>query len=436
MIEWFARNHVAANLLMVGILITGLITINRDVALELMPDFNLDTITINTVLPGGNPRSIEETITSRVEEANADIEGIEKVTSRSSEGISSVFAQVEAGYDNQAILSDVKIRVDALNTLPLDAERPVIQLAEVPIQVIGLAIYGDEVTYDTLFQVAADAREALLQVNGVTQVGPLQAPRREMHIEVAPETLEQYNLTLANIGRAIQRNAVDISAGNLQTRDGDILVRTNGQAFYAKDFEKIPVARSDDRVVYLKDIATIRDGYELRQVETTYNDEQAITFEVYRVGKQNTIELSQKTKKFIAEYEKNLPTGVKFGTYGETAKVVEDRLNTLIQSAFYGGILVMILLAVFLRPAVAFWVGIGIPVCFLGSFAMMPLFGLTLNMITMFAFLIVLGIVVDDAIVTGENIYRHVQRSRGNMRPFLPGRVLGCGASCARAGGG
>jgi len=407
MIEWFARNHVAANLLMVGILTTGLITINRDVALELMPDFNLDTITINTVLPGGNPRSIEETITSRVEEAIADIEGIEKVTSRSSEGISSVFAQVEAGYDNQAILSDVKIRVDALNTLPLDAERPVIQLAEVPIQVIGLAIYGDEVTYDTLFQVAADAREALLQVNGVTQVGPLQAPRREMHIEVAPETLEQYNLTLANIGRAIQRNAVDISAGNLQTRDGDILVRTNGQAFYAKDFEKIPVARSDDRVVYLKDIATIRDGYELRQVETTYNDEQAITFEVYRVGKQNTIELSQKTKKFIAEYEKNLPTGVKFGTYGETAKVVEDRLNTLIQSAFYGGILVMILLAVFLRPAVAFWVGIGIPVCFLGSFAMMPLFGLTLNMITMFAFLIVLGIVVDDAIVTGENIYRH-----------------------------
>ena len=130
MIEWFARNHVAANLLMVGILITGLITINRDVALELMPDFNLDTITINTVLPGGNPRSIEETITSRVEEAIADIEGIEKVTSRSSEGISSVFAQVEAGYDNQAILSDVKIRVDALNTLPLDAERPVIQLAE------------------------------------------------------------------------------------------------------------------------------------------------------------------------------------------------------------------------------------------------------------------------------------------------------------------
>ncbi len=407
MIEWFARNHVAANLLMIGIMLTGLITINRDVALELMPDFQLDTVTINTVLPGGNPRSIEETITSRVEEAIADIEGIEKVTSRSSEGISSVFAQIEAGYDNQAILSDIKIRVDALNTLPLDAERPVIQLAEVPIQVLGLAVYGDAVSYDTLFQVAADAREALLQVPGITQVGPLQAPRREMHIEVTPETLEKYNLTLAGIGQAIQRNAVDVSAGNLQTRDGDILVRTDGQAFYPADFESIPVTRSGDQVVYLGDIANIRDGYDIRQVETTYNNEQAITFEVYRVGQQSTIELSDKAKAFIADYQDNLPPGVKFGTYGETAKVVEDRLNTLIQSALYGGILVMILLAMFLRPAVAFWVSIGIPVSFLGAFALMPFFGLTLNMLTMFAFLIVLGIVVDDAIVTGENIYRH-----------------------------
>ena len=407
MIEWFARNHVAANLLMIAILLTGTVTLNRDVALELMPDFNLDTITITTVLPGGNPRSIEETITTRVEEAIADIEGIEKVTSRSAEGVSSVFAQIEAGYDDQAILSDVKIRVDALNTLPLDAERPVIQIAEVPIQVIGLAVYSNTVNYDDLFQIAADAREALLQVSGVTQVGPLQAPRREMHIEVTPATLEKYNLTLERIGQAIQRNAVDVSAGNLQTLDGDILVRTNGQAYYPKDFVGIPVTRSGDRVVYLGEIATVRDGYELRQVETTYNDEPAITFEVYRVGKQSTIELSNKTKAFIQEYRQTLPPGVQFGTYGETAVVVEDRLNTLIDSALYGGILVMILLSLFLRPAVALWVGIGIPVCFLGSFALMPFFGLTLNMLTMFAFLIVLGIVVDDAIVTGENIYRH-----------------------------
>lgn len=414
MIQWFARNHVAANLLMIGIVIMGIMALSRDIALELLPDFQLDTITITTVLPGGNPKSIEETITTRIEEAISDIEGIEKITSRSAEAMSMVFAQIEGGYDDQEILSDVKIRVDALSTLPQDAERPIIQIADVPIQVIGLAVYGSNLTYDELYQTASDAREALLRVDGVTQVGQLQAPPREIHIEVAPQTLEQYNLTLADIGQAIQRNSVDISAGNLKTRDGDILVRSNGQAYQAAEFRRIPVTNSGDRVVYLEDIARVVDGYQLVQVETQYNGEDAITFEAYRVGKQSTIDISERVKEFINEYQSQLPTGAKLGTYGETAKVVESRLSTLIKSAWQGGVLVMILLALFLRPAVALWVGIGIPVCFLGAFAMMPILGLSLNMLTMFAFLIVLGIVVDDAIVTGENIYRHM---RAGMPP-------------------
>ncbi|RBP49689.1 efflux RND transporter permease subunit [Arenicella xantha] len=414
MIKWFAKNHVAANLLMFGIIIMGTLALTRDIALELLPDFQLDTITITTVLPGGNPRSIEETITTRIEEAIADIEGLEKVTSRSAEDISLVFAQIESGYDDQEILSDVKIRVDALSTLPQDAERPVIQIADVPIQVIGLAVYGAELNYDDLYQTASDTREALLRVDGVSQVGPIQGPGRELHIEVAPQTLEQYNLTLADIGLAIQRNSVDISAGNLKTRDGDILVRTNGQAYRAPEFRRIPITNSGDQVVYLGDIATVTDGYQLVQVETQYNGEDALTFEAFRVGKQSTIDISDKVKKFIVDYQDKLPAGAKLGTYGETAKVVESRLSTLVTSAWQGGLLVMILLALFLRPAVAVWVGIGIPVCFLGAFALMPALGLSLNMLTMFAFLIVLGIVVDDAIVTGENIYRHM---RNGMPP-------------------
>ncbi len=414
MIKWFAKNHVAANLLMFGIVIMGLLAIKRDIPLELLPEIDLETVSIVTVLPGGNPKSLEQTITSRVEEAIADIEGIKKITSRTAESVSSVFAQIEPGYDKQDLLSDIKIRIDALTTLPLDAERPIIQIVEAQFQVIGIAVYGDEMTYNELFQTTEDVREKLLQVDGITRVGDLQGPPREMHIEVAPETLKQFNLTLADIGQAIQRNSTDISAGNLKTRDGDILVRTNGQAYYADEFRAIPVTNSGDRVVYLGDIAKVIDGYELTQVETTYNGKPALTFEVYRVGTQSTLDLSARTKKFLAEYESELPKGAKLGTYGETAKVVESRLNTLISSAIQGGILVMILLALFLRPAVALWVGIGIPVCFLGAFAMMPILGVTLNMLTMFAFLIVLGIVVDDAIVTGENIYRHM---RNGMPP-------------------
>jgi len=290
----------------------------------------------------------------------------------------------------------------------------------VPIQVVGVAIYGD-VAYDDLYQTASELRSALLSVDGVTQVGELQAPPREIHIEITPQTLDQYNLTLADVGEAIQRNAVDISAGNLRTRDGDILVRTDGEAYSKKEFEAIPILNSGDRILYLKDIANVIDGYVLQRVETQYNGLPAITIEAYRVGKQSTIEIADKVLTFIDDYQHTLPDGLNLGTYGNTAEVVEDRLSTLVSSAIYGGILVLILLSLFLRPAVAFWVGLGIPVCFLGGLAVMPLLGLTMNMLSMFAYLLVLGIVVDDAIVTGENIYRHQRNGMPSAQAALFG---------------
>lgn len=413
MIEWFAKNHVAANLMMVCIMLMGYTAVKNDIALELMPDFALGLVTVTTVLPGGNPESIEATITARIEESVADLEGIKKITSRSSESLSSVSIEVQSGYDEKALLSDVKNRVDSLNTLPADAERPVIDLAKIPIQVIGLAVYGD-VEYDLLYKTASDMREALLQVDGITQVSPVLAPAREIHIEISPDVLKQYGLSIEDVGTAIQRNAIDISAGNLRTRDGDILVRTNGQSYSKQEFEAIPVFNSGDQVLYIKDIATVVDGYELLRVETQYAGLPALNIEAYRVGTQSTIDIAKKVFSFMEEYEKTLPQGLALGNYGNTSAVVEDRLSTLVTSAIQGGILVLVLLSLFLRPAVALWVGLGIPVCFLGGLAMMPILGLTLNMLTMFAYLLVLGIVVDDAIVTGENIYRH---QRNGMSP-------------------
>ncbi|MFT6407517.1 MAG: multidrug efflux pump subunit AcrB [Arenicella sp.] len=413
MIEWFAKNHVAANLMMICIMLMGYTAVKNDIALELMPDFALGLITVTTVLPGGNPESIEATITARIEEAVADLEGVKKVSSRSSENISAVSIEIDSGYDDKALLSDVKNRIDGLSTLPADAERPVIDLADIPIPVIGIAVYGD-VSFSLLFQTASDMREALLQVDGITQVGEIQAPKREIHIEISPDVLKQYDLSIDDVGAAIQRNSVDISAGNLRTRDGDILVRTNGQAYSKEEFEAIPVINSGDKVLYIKDIAKVIDGYELSRVETQYAGLPALTIETYRVGTQSTIGIADRVFEFMQEYEKNLPQGISLGNYRNTSAVVEDRLSTLVKSAIQGGILVLVLLSLFLRPAVALWVGLGIPVCFLGGLAMMPLLGLTLNMFTMFAYLLVLGIVVDDAIVTGENIYRH---QRNGMSP-------------------
>jgi len=413
MIEWFAKNHVAANLLMLGIMIMGILAIRQDIALELLPDFDLGSITISTTLPGGNPKSIEETITARIEESIADLQGIKKINSRSSEGLSAITVEIEADYDQQTLLSDIKIRVDALNTLPNDAERPVIELTKQAIPVVGMAIYG-EATFDELYNIASNVREDLLQVNGVTNVGEVQAPKREIHIETSPQTLQRYNLSLADIGTAIQRNSVDISAGNLRTLGGDILVRANGQSYTKQEFESIPVLNSGDSIIYLSDVAKVVDGYELAQVDVQYNGFPAITFDVFRTGNQSTIDISDKVHAFMQDYQSKLPKGISLGNYGNTSVLVKDRLSTLITSAIQGGILVLIILSLFLRPAIAFWVGLGIPVCFLGAFALMPHLGLTLNMLSMFAFLLVLGIVVDDAIVTGENIYRH---QRNGMPP-------------------
>lgn len=406
MIEWFSRNHVAANLLMFGILLMGIVAVKKDIALEFLPDFQLGIVNISTVLPGGNPQTIESTITRRIEESIADIEGIKSINSRSIEDLSSVFVEIEPGYKELNILSDVKNRVDGLNTLPADAERPIIELAEIPVQVIGIVAYGD-VEYDLLFDTISDLREDLLQVPGITRLSQIQAPGREISIEVAPEVLKQFNLSIADVAQAIQTNAIDLSAGNLRTIGGDILLRTNAQAYVKADFEAIPVVNSGDRILYLKDVATVVDGYQLRKVETLYNGKPAISIEAYRIGKQSTLDVAAKVLAFMEDYRKKLPQGIELGNYGNTAEIVEDRLSTLISSAFQGGLLVLVLLSLFLRPAVAFWVGVGIPVCFLGGLALMPYLGLTLNMFTMFAFLLVLGIVVDDAIVTGENIYRH-----------------------------
>lgn len=413
MIEWFSKNHVAANLLMFGIMILGFLAIKQEIALELLPDFELGSITVTTILPGGNPKSIEETITARIEEAVADIQGIEEITSNSSEGVSVVVVEIEADYPEQDLLSDIKIRIDALNTLPREAEQPIIELSQQAIPVIGLAVYGN-VSFEELYNTIEQVREALLHVDGITLISEVQAPAREIHIEVSPHTLQQHNLSLADIGLAIQRNSIDITAGNLRTRDGDILIRANGQSYTQADFEAIPIANSGDSIITLKDIATVIDGYELQQVDVQYNGFAAITMDVFRVGQQSTIEISDKVQRFMRDYQSKLPQGISLGNFNNTSTLVQDRLSTLISSAIQGGILVLIILSLFLRPSVALWVGLGIPVCFLGGFAMMPLLGVTLNMISMFAFLLVLGIVVDDAIVTAENIYRH---QRNGMPP-------------------
>lgn len=421
MIEWFARNPVAANILMFAIVIAGLVSAANWIPVETFPSLERNRVIISTSFRGATPKTTEDSITLRIEEAIADIEGIDEISSRSSEGNSTVTVEVDESYNTRNVLDDIKVRVDALNTLPDDAEKPTITISIRNPVVIYVAISG-AAGVRTLRETATRFREGLLTNDAISNVELQGVADYEMNIEVSPQALDNYNLSLAQIGLAIRRGAADISAGNVQTRDGDILVRSDGQAYTANEFARIPViANTQGTPVTLGDIANIVDGFEENRLTTRFNGNPAIMVAVRRVGEQGAIQVAKDTRDFIAKFRPSLPSGVSIGYWDDDSEYLGSRIGAVINSAIYGSFLVMLLLSLFLRPAVAFWVFLGIPISFMGAFLFMPQVGGSFNIISLFAFIMVLGIVVDDAIVTGENIYRKIRQGNDALQASILG---------------
>ena len=421
MIDWFARNPVAANLLMFGIIIAGLVSASRSIPVETFPSQEADVVSVTTDFRGATPATAEEGITLRVEEAIADIEGIQELTSRSSEGKSLVNAEVAEGYNTRDILDDIKVKVDALNTLPLDAEKPIVSLNSWNPVVIYIAIQG-EVGNKVLRETAERFRQGLLSKSQISNVEVQGIANYQMNIEVSPATLDKYNLTLAQIGRAIRAGATDVSAGNIQTKDGDILVRSDGQAYSALEFSRIPIISNvEGKPITLGELAEIDDGFEEKPLITTFNGESAVMIEVRRVGDQSALQVAEQTKAHMAKFSESLPAGVSMDYWDDDSEYLKTRISAVLDSALMGGILVMILLSLFLRPAVAFWVFLGIPVSFMGAFLFMPFAEGSFNVVSLFAFIMVIGIVVDDAIVTGENIYRKIREGKDSLESAITG---------------
>lgn len=420
MIEWFARNPVAANLLMILVIITGFVSASRSIPLETFPSFEADRVTINTQFRGATPKSVEDGITTRIEEAIYDLEGIEQIESRSAEGSSVVVADVVSGYDRRQVLNDIKLRVDSLSSLPQAAEKPVVSLNQLNFGVIFVGVLSDPnstVSPKSLREAADKVRRDLLLSPEISLVEFDSANRYEIGIEIPSTVLDAYNLSLDEVGRRIREGSVDVSAGNIQSRSGDILVRADGQAYTEADFANIPIiSDGSGPPIRLGQIAKITDGFEEQPLITKFNGKPAVMLEVIRVGDQSAIKVADAVHNYLEKSKDSLPTGISLEFWDDDSVVVRDRLSTLVNSGIQGGILVLILLSLFLRPAVAFWVFLGVPVSFMGALIFMPFVGGTFNVISLFAFITVLGIVVDDAIVTGENIYR---RMRDGEEPLI-----------------
>ncbi|KZN44848.1 efflux RND transporter permease subunit [Pseudoalteromonas luteoviolacea] len=421
MIAWFTRNSVAANLLMISILFGGLFALSTKIPLEVFPSFETDRISISMTLRGATPEDVEQGVSIRIEEAVQDLEGIEKISSRSAEGSANVTIEVENGYDPREMLADVKSRVDAINTFPADAEKPVISLTERKRDVITVTVAGSYSEKETR-EFAEQVRDDLLRISGVTQVDLDGVRDYEVAIEVSQDKLRQYQLTINQIADLIGKSSADISAGNLKSSGGDILLRSKGQAYRKDEFANIAIkTNADGSVIYLSDVADIIDGFEETPVRTRFNGKQAAFIEVYRIGQQSAIEVADKVKNYIEKRQDSLPYGYELSYWDDDSVIVKKRIATLTSNALQGGILVLALLTLFLRPAIAFWVFIGIPVSFMGAFIALPLFGMSLNIMSLFGFILVLGIVVDDAIVTGENIYTHLNSSESGEIAAIKG---------------
>jgi multidrug efflux pump subunit AcrB len=421
MTAWFTKNPVAANLLMFGILMVGIYSAFNNIPLETFPSQERDVVNISTSFRGATPTSIEEGITLRVEDAIYDIEGIEKIDSRSTEGSSLVAAEVAVGYDTREILNDIKLRIDALNTLPEAAEKPIISISEFKPAVIYVAVAGNKSDRE-LRTVAEETRIKLLDLPNISDVVLFGALDYEVSIEVDPSKLRDFNLSLQDVSNAIRQGSIDVSAGSIKTREGDILIRSDGQAYTGKEFAQIPVITTrSDRPILLGDIATINDGFEEQNLITEFDGKPAILLRVFRTSLQSAIEISDEVKQFVVDEQPNVAQGITLSYWDDDGRYVEQRLETLLSSALFGGLLVLILLSLFLRPAIAFWVFLGIPVSFMGALIFLPIVDGSINIITLFAFITVLGIVVDDAIVTSENIYQHLRRGEDPLDAAING---------------
>ncbi|MBE1300889.1 MAG: MMPL family transporter [Alteromonadaceae bacterium] len=418
-IAFFANNSVAANLMMIFIIIMGIVgyfTIQR----QMFPNIEINYINVSAVYRGASPQEIEEGIMIKIEEALKDVTEIKKLVARSFRGSGRVSLEIYPEADLTDVLDKVKLRVDSIATFPVGMEPVNVSQAEFQQQVIELSLVGD-VPLTELKPLAKQVEDDLLALSNVALVN-LNDPQDEIAIEVQPEQLRKYNLTLQDIAKAVQRYSANISAGELRTDSGIIAVRVENQYYDGEEFRHIPVKiGANGAKVVLQEVATIRDGFTEGERYFKYSGKNAIYMSVNATKEQNMIPVAESVKRFVEERNKTLPDGLELKILVDMTYYLNARLDMMLKNLFQGSILVALMLTIFLRFRLAFWVMVGLPVCFLGAVMLMPVFSVSINILSLFAFIMVLGIVVDDAIVIGESAYTEVEKKGGGVENVVRG---------------
>ncbi|MCG8416920.1 MAG: efflux RND transporter permease subunit [Proteobacteria bacterium] len=419
-LAWMAKNSVAANVLMLILILGGLVKLS-DIRKEVFPEFDKDVILIRAIYPGASPEEVEQGVVLAIEESVRGINGVKEVSSTSREGVGAVTVKLLLGADKNQILDEVKAAVDRITSFPEDIERPTVLMPRFSGQVMSLALYGDQSPH-VLKAYAEKVRDELLQNPAITAITITGLPPLEISIEVPQDNLRRYRLTIEQIAAVVKAASVEIPGGAVKTQGGSILLRTTERRDAGTEFGDIVIlSMPDGSTVTLRDIAQIKDGFAETEQVVMYEGKRAVYVNIWRVGEQTPLGISAAVKKYVREKSSTLPPGINVATWFDISEWYQGRTDLLVDNAMIGLVLVFLLLGLFLEIRLALWVTMGIPISFIGSLLFLPATGISINMISLFAFIVVLGMVVDDAIIVGEAVYRKRQSSDNRLDAAILG---------------
>ena len=420
LIAWFARNHVAANLLLVFICFLGVYAISI-LKKETFPTFTLDMIEIGVPYPGAGPEEVEKGILIKIEESLTSIQGIDEMRSIAREGYGSVYVAVAQGYELSDITDRVKLAVDRISTFPVDAERPYITQTERKVQALMVAVSGDLDEF-SMANLVTQIREEIVALPEVTFASIQGRKDYEISVEISEQRLREYGLTLSQVASVISRWSIDLPGGSIRTDGGNIRLRANGQAYTGEEFSNIVLLTNPDgSKLRLRDVANVNDGFVEWPGYAYFNGARAMMIEVQSTANESELKISDSVRRYIDSRRSTLPDSVYLDVWGDSTRFLSEQLTMLLKNMAMGFALVFVVLAVFLRMRLAVWVVVGLPVAFLGAFMLLPFAGVTINIMSLFAFILVLGIVVDDAIIVAESAHAETEKNGYSLKSIIIG---------------
>ncbi|MBI9084247.1 MAG: efflux RND transporter permease subunit [Desulfobacterales bacterium] len=418
--NWSITNHVTVNLIMIFVITAGLLTV-FNMRREMFPQFALDMIHVSMVYPGATPSEVEEGICIKIEEKIKGVEGIKRTIATAREGLGGVTVELDAGADVRKVIDDIRTEVDLIDTFPEEAEDPVVIEIVNRNPAITVAVYGD-VSEKLLRETAQKVRDDLVATGPISMVDLIGVRDYEISVEVSEAALRRYGLSFDHLVHAIRSGSLDLPGGTIKTDHGEILVRAMGQRYTGEEFAALPlITLADGTEIRLGDVARINDGFEETDIRTQFNGKPAALVRVNRTQHEDVIAIADVVRDYVRDHGNRMPAGVHLSTWFDLSTMVRDRINLLLRNGSQGIVLVFIVLALFLNLRLSFWVAAGIPISFMGAFMILDVNGETINMISLFAFIMTLGILVDDAIIVGENVYTHSGRGKTPAQAVVDG---------------